>query len=91
MSTWLGPQEAKHTRKNKKKKKRMYIRLELRSTARLAAARDLTSRNCRRKLVNYFFKPIYGGTGTNQSVLFHLRPGLQQADVMCNEIYSLNS
>jgi hypothetical protein len=36
---------------------------------------------CRRKLVNFYSKPIYGGTSINQSLLFHLRPGLWQADV----------
>jgi hypothetical protein len=48
----------------------------------LAAAREMTSRNC--AAVNWliFSKPIYGGTGIKASQILHLRPGLQQAHVV---------
>jgi hypothetical protein len=37
---------------------------------------------CRRKLVNFNLKPIYGGTGTKASILLELWPGLHQAGVV---------
>jgi hypothetical protein len=42
------------------------------------------------KLGNFSPQPIYGGTSINQSLLFHLRPGLWQADVVGSLPFTLD-
>ena len=62
--------------------------VSLRLTSRLAAARAECQERACRKLVNFYSKPIYGGTSIKASQLFHLRPGLWQADIA--RCYQLN-